>query len=70
MVDANCLKWRKCQLPWQNEYSLKLKYLSAIMRLIDGASYSIEQFHKLGLLHLDIKGTYITLHPLYALIVV
>ena len=40
------------------------------MRLIGGALYSIEQFHKLGLLHLDIKGTYITLHPLYALIVI
>ena len=64
MTGANHIEWRKCQQPWQKEQSLKLKYLSAIMRLIGGALYSMNQFHELGLLHLDIKGTYVHTHPL------
>ena len=59
MADANCLEWRKCQQPWQNEQALIFKYFSAIMRLIGGAIYSMNKFHESGLLHLDIKGMYI-----------
>ena len=56
MDSANPRVWNSCQGSWQNQRSMILRYQSGLVKMIYGAIQSVNQFHKYGLLHLDIKG--------------
>ena len=56
MPHVNRQEWERCRRPWQHQTSLIKKYQSALVKLINGATKTMKEFHNQGLLHLDIKG--------------
>ena len=56
MDSATPPEWISYQGEWQDLRSMILRYQSGLTDMIYGAIQSVDQFHRYGLLHLDIKG--------------
>ena len=58
MESADHDEWQKCQHLWQKRKLQISRYQSALVRSMNDVICTTKLFHRSGLLHFDIKGTY------------